>query len=550
MKKETFLKRLRKKLDILDEIEVNDIIQEYEGYIDEKMESGASEEEAVSSFGNIDELANELLKAYKIKAHDDDPIGTFASKVMHIIDSLVTDISRKSPREILKFCIEIILLIVIISLFHIPVTMLVQLGKEVFYILSSPLNRIFFTIWRFVLEFAYFILAIIAFVKIFDRRYLQNVKEEVMEEKKVVTKERKERKKEDVKVVPSESKHIVSGIGELIIKIGVFFLKFIAICILFGISMYLIGMTFVLVFCVYLLVQGVTYFGFYLVMISLFVLGVIFFGLLFNFVLDRKNNGLKLLISLFVSFILLGVGCGVATIEITDTEFINAPPEGFSTEVLKEELSMNSNTVFIGNVADYQIDNSLENVIIEYRYYPIGNKMATSIRKKGDNVYLDWSFDTLYFHSDLTHRIIKDLSNKKVYNYYLEPTITITASEKNIQIIKENRQKFYKKKPSYSSCDFVRTYYVEMIKDTHDDKYISIVLSEYSDDDLVTVRLEKSLANNLEVGASYEFTFKTYQAYIDTDIEDIFDENEVISIKKTDKVGLEQHQDTACSIFY
>ena len=36
MKKEEFLNKLRKRLDILEEKEVEDLLSEYEGYIDEK----------------------------------------------------------------------------------------------------------------------------------------------------------------------------------------------------------------------------------------------------------------------------------------------------------------------------------------------------------------------------------------------------------------------------------------------------------------------------------------------------------------------------------
>jgi len=65
MKKKEFLNALRKKLEILESSEVDDIITEYSGYIDEKMESGVSEENAVEAFGNLDELANDLnIKVY------------------------------------------------------------------------------------------------------------------------------------------------------------------------------------------------------------------------------------------------------------------------------------------------------------------------------------------------------------------------------------------------------------------------------------------------------------------------------------------------------
>ena len=551
MKKEEFLKKLRKRLDILEEHEVEDILSEYEEYIDEKIENGSTEEEAVSSFGDVNELADELLKAYKVKVEkNDDPIGNFANKVIQLIDQLINDFSHKSPKEIVRFILEIIIIFCFIGLCHIPVSMLVDLGSNVFDILSSPLNRFFYTIWRFVLEFAYFILAIVVFVRIFKARYLQGMHFdcEGKKKKKVYVKEKEiTLKKENTSL---NEKSFITSFSELIIKICVFFLKFIAICILFGVSMYLIGMSVILVICIYLLIQGVTYFGFYLVMLSLFFLGIIFFSILFNFVLDRKSHGLQLAISLIISFTLLGVGCGVATVEVANTEFINSPPSDVNIETMQEELVMNKDTVFIGNIGDYKVDNTLENVLVEYRYYPLGNKMATNVRKVDDFVYLDWSLEKLYLRKELLNHIIADLKNKQVYNYYIEPTIVITANEENIEIIKENRHKYYNDVSNYSSCNFVRTYYVEMLKEMEDENTTAVVLSEFQSDKLATVTLSNTLAKDLEVGSSYEFTFKTYQAYIDTDIENVFDENEVVSIKKTDKVGVEQIQEDSCSIFY
>ena len=248
MKKEEFLKKLRKRLDILEEHEVEDILSEYEEYIDEKIENGSTEEEAVSSFGDVNELADELLKAYKVKVEkNDDPIGNFANKVIQLIDQLINDFSHKSPKEIVRFILEIIIIFCFIGLCHIPVSMLVDLGSNVFDILSSPLNRFFYTIWRFVLEFAYFILAIVVFVRIFKARYLQGMHFdcEGKKKKKVYVKEKEiTLKKENTSL---NEKSFITSFSELIIKICVFFLIFIAICILFGVSMYLIGMSVILV---------------------------------------------------------------------------------------------------------------------------------------------------------------------------------------------------------------------------------------------------------------------------------------------------------------
>lgn len=553
MKKEEFLNLLRKKLEILESSEVEDIINEYSGYIDEKMESGASEESAVEAFGDIDELAKELLSAYKIKVNKDkDPIGDFSKKVLETINMVVDELSSKSSKEIFQFIIEVAVIILMIAICHIPISMLVSLGKNIFPILSSPLNRIFFAIWKFVLEFAYVILSILVFFRIVEKRYFQKEKiisKENEKENKTIKKESKKiaEKKEEAVFEPESKTYFI---GETIIKIGVFFLKFMAICILFGASMYLIGMAFVLGLCIYLLIQGVTYYGIYLIMLSLFLLGVIFFRLLYNFVVDKKNKGLSLFTNIMISIILLGLGCGLAVLEVADTEFINGVPNDLKTEVLVEELIMNKDTIFIGNIANYHVDNELETIKVEYEYYPLGTKMSTSVKKKADKVYLDWNLERIHIKTDLLTHIINDLRVKKVYNYHLEPTITITANEKNIEQIKKNRQKYYKYEKDWSSCEFVKTFHIEMIKPSQEEEKLLVVVSQYNVDEVVSVTLSKEYQEILEVGENYEFTFRTFQAYVDTDIKNVFDENKVINIKKTEKKGFEQKQDNSCSVFY
>ena len=285
-------------------------------------------------------------------------------------------------------------------------------------------------------------------------------------------------------------------------------------------------------------------------MFSLFTLGMILFCLLYNFVIDKKTNGVLLFINLFVSMVLLGGGCVLATFEVSETEFINGVPNDLQTETLTEELSMTKDTVFIGNIAHYNIDNNLSTVKVEYQYYPLGTTMSTDVKKDGNFVYLRWNLQKIHVSMDLLNHIVHDLKEKKVYNYYIEPTIFITANEENIEKIRNNRQKYYENEKNYTSCNFVRTYTVEMIKEIAGEKEYVVVLSEYLEDDLVSVHLKKEWASNLEVGSAYEFTFQTFQQYIDTDIEDVFRENEVVGVKKTDKVGIEQRQDYACTIFY
>ena len=66
MNKNEFLNQLRKRLDVLSNDEIEELIAEYSEHIDHKMSEGKSEEEAVKDFGDLGELSRNILQAYKL----------------------------------------------------------------------------------------------------------------------------------------------------------------------------------------------------------------------------------------------------------------------------------------------------------------------------------------------------------------------------------------------------------------------------------------------------------------------------------------------------
>ncbi len=66
MNKKEFLNYLEKRLAVLNVKEREDIINEYAQHIEMKMLSGLSETEAVRDFGDVSELADEILSAYNV----------------------------------------------------------------------------------------------------------------------------------------------------------------------------------------------------------------------------------------------------------------------------------------------------------------------------------------------------------------------------------------------------------------------------------------------------------------------------------------------------
>lgn len=203
MTKEEFLNKLRKELSILENKEVEDIISEYEGYIEEKVNRGLTEEEAVKELGDIDEIVNDLLAAYKVKQKNTNTLNHFINKASQGFDYILNELSHKNGKEILKFVIEIALIVLLIAILKIPFLLLKDLGWNIFGDLGSPISSIFYGIWSFIVELTYFILSVILFIKIIEKRYFQGFSEKIIanaeeefEKKEDQTQKKPENKKE------------------------------------------------------------------------------------------------------------------------------------------------------------------------------------------------------------------------------------------------------------------------------------------------------------------------------------------------------------------
>lgn len=91
-----------------------------------------------------------------------------------------------------------------------------------------------------------------------------------------------------------------------------------------------------------------------------------------------------------------------------------------------------------------------------------------------------------------------------------------------------------------NNCTVIRTYYIDNIGRSNDDKYLYITVHEYQVEGTYTLKLPKIVSSNLEVGNNYEFTFKTSKEYVNTTADKLFENSEVINLNYTDKVGNEQ----------
>lgn len=95
-------------------------------------------------------------------------------------------------------------------------------------------------------------------------------------------------------------------------------------------------------------------------------------------------------------------------------------------------------------------------------------------------------------------------------------------------------------------CSFIKTYLVLDVSDSNDEKYVYLTLKQYQGEEVVTVKVERSLIDEMIEDQFYEFQFTSVGASEEESIEDIFKNHELVSITATDKVGMDQINESVC----
>ena len=191
-------------------------------------------------------------------------------------------------------------------------------------------------------------------------------------------------------------------------------------------------------------------------------------------------------------------------------------------------------------------------------FYGIDSLQISNI----DNDYYDLKIALQY--KQVTIDKVKEYLNNQYKNKNISRTIN---SNKEIEIYKHNNYEvivcntkdnkdLYFGTPNISSnlkgeycgkkteepCSFTRTYKVVKLQEDDDYNYLNLTLKQYQADTLL-VRINRN--DLLKEGKNYEFTFVTYEKFEDT-MKNIFDYSEIVGIKETSKMGMDQKMDSIC----
>lgn len=450
MNKKKFLNELEKKLNILDEKELNETLEEYKDIIEEKVKDGKTEEEAVSEFGSIDELVDEILKAYKINPKkinekEEESLEGFikdsskklADASKNLYEKVTQGDNNLGLELVFEILIKFILMLIGFMILKLPFNLIEKLGHTILSFNISTIDIMFRTIWSLVTAAGYLVTCAIIFIVVFKPYFKGN---EVDVKKEVETKEEKNKKK----IVKKEKNKTTPIVDMLKFLFKLFIIIFIMIPLIFTDMGLIAALTVVL----YYFFVGIRFIG-----LILLLLGILIGFSWLTDIAKQLAFGIKKIqiIPVVIAIVLTVFGSLLFVRETLKIEYINeAPKTKYKDAKIVKEFDVNpeiTDCLFDGELK-YNIDENMPDgkikIVAKYKkdyiedvdisLYKI-NEMDDAYRIR----YHYYSIDGLNNIGYLYNLFIDNLKKNKVYNYDKidEPNITIIANKITIENIKK-----------------------------------------------------------------------------------------------------------------
>ena len=95
-------------------------------------------------------------------------------------------------------------------------------------------------------------------------------------------------------------------------------------------------------------------------------------------------------------------------------------------------------------------------------------------------------------------------------------------------------------------CTLTEIYNIDNINLSNDENYLYVSLKKFQTEGVYTIKLPKSISDDLEKGKSYEFVFEIDKEYLKDTPDVIFNNSKIINVNETNKQGLEQTSFSTC----
>ena len=436
MNKREFLRSLEDKLSILDENEVNDILNEYEDIIDEKVKNGKTIEEAVSEFGSIGELSTEILKAYKINskyAKEKEPknrVKSFEEGIKNTSKTCADFVSGlfKNHNFSIEFIFEIVIkfliLLVLLALLRLPFELISRIGEAIFDMAFSPLDDVLGALFDIGIVILYLIVGAFIFIAMFkqylnvDTKILRKKEQKVVKAKKEKKSENKNESIKDEAVKARETKKSNGTVAKIFLNLYKLFMFFV---FLIPLWLCVFGLSVGLCMVVYYSIIGIKILG-----LAITILGLLIgFGWLTSFfhsiTFDTKRiPAFSIILAIFITII----GGIIFVNELMSFEYKDEYYQVYDEySVYEEEIVLQNpkhELYSYGTNIEYEIDDTrTDNNILIRVYYP-----EEVIDIDGIYVFDDYYIAPDYHHinefklfKDSYNSLISNLKDGVIYNY-------------------------------------------------------------------------------------------------------------------------------------
>ena len=261
-----------------------------------------------------------------------------------------------------------------------------------------------------------------------------------------------------------------------------------------------------------------------------------------------SNNKQERKISKLVKTILFVILISIISIIIIILYYNNKYPkiDIYNMNVIESDKNELNDKLTL-NLKDYKIYfygiDSLQLSNINNNYYDL----KTSLQYKQVTIEKIKKYLSDQYKNKNIKRITNSNNEIEIYKHNnYEVIVCNTKDSKDIYFgtpnISSNLKGKYCGKKIEDTCRFTRTY--KVVKSQKDDNYnyVNLILKQYQAETIL-VRIKRN--NILKEGKNYEFTFITYEEFDDT-MKNIFDYSEIVDIKETSKLGMDQTMEQIC----
>lgn len=419
----------------------------------------------------LDDLTNDNVTDKNIKERSKNNFSNLFYSILDIINKSFEMFKSMTSKEKGKCIIELFILFIILLIFKIPFNYINNSIIKIFINFSSKTYDILASIWYFISNTIYLILFIAIFVYVYKIRFLDKFNRS--EGIKI-----KDDNDNNVKFTEDNNDLILDNkkekhnffLFDILAKIFNIFLKMCIILILLPIIISFIILVIITTLTLIMQFIGIHFIGIFIALLGAVLFLLVIIELLIKILLNANLINKRMFLIFLGSLITLGVGIGISTYEISKVDYKDELPTSVSADTYEYTFKMRDDLVFFDYFnTNYVINNDLkDDVNIVVNYYDDYLNVNIDLNNNFLGIYKYVSFDKTLNYIDL---IKNDLKKKKLYNYNLlmNMDVKIETSEKNINIIKNNLEKYYKdKEEEYNKFEYYENRVYELEEEIYE----------------------------------------------------------------------------------